>query len=126
MATDTLTFNALRQPMSAHNLALLPTASADPVANPNWQRLRYTRYVSDKIKRISTLQRAKKWQRSDLTIIDDHIAQLKDSIAYQEGYLRGLRGQMAYLSSPEFRRDPIAVQAWAAEIARSKIQGGTQ
>lgn len=112
--------------MSAHKLAYLPTASADPVANPNWQRLRYTRYASGPVQRIKPLQRRRKWLRSDLEIIDSHITQLKDSIAYQEGYVRGLRGQMAYLSSPEFRGDPIAVQVWAAKIAHSKTQGGTQ
>lgn len=105
--------------MSTNKLAYLSTASADPVPNPNWQRLRYTRYVSDTVKRISTLRRRKKWMHSDLNVIDSHIAQLRLDIAYQEGYVRGLRSQLTYLSSPEFRRDPIAVQAWAANIVHN-------
>jgi len=112
--------------MSPDNLAYLPTASVDPVANPNWQRLRYTRYVSDRVKRISTLRRRKKWLRNDLEIIDNHIAQLKGSIAEHEGYVLGLRGQMAYLLSPEFRGDALAVQKWAARITHATVEGGTQ
>ncbi|MDO8283887.1 MAG: hypothetical protein Q7T69_02660 [Rhodoferax sp.] len=127
MATDTLTLNAHGgHPMCAKNLAFLPTASADPVANPNWQRLRYTRYVSDKVKRISTLRRRNKWLRNDLEVIDNHIANLRLSLAHHEGYVRGVRYQLAYLSSPEFRRDPVSVQLIAAKVAHLTIQGGTQ
>ena len=112
--------------MNTNNLAYLPTANADPVVNPNWQRLRYTRYVSDKVKRISTLRRRNKWLRNDLEVIDSHIAKLRLSIAHHDGYVRGLRYQLAYLSSPEFRRDPISVQLLAAKVTHLKIQGGSQ